>query len=102
MSDAGFTLERGVDGTLAVGGELTFATAAAALQAILDALAAQPPVGRLDLGGVVRSDSAGLACVLAAQAQSARQGRALTLDNVPAGMRALAQVCEVDELAGAG
>jgi phospholipid transport system transporter-binding protein len=38
--------------------------------------------------------------VLAAQAEARRLGRALTVEHVPAGMRALAQVCEVDAMVG--
>ncbi|KRE89853.1 sulfate transporter [Frateuria sp. Soil773] len=96
MSQA-FRLSREAPRVLGVGGELTFATAAAALPAIVQALAAEP-CDRLDLAGVERSDSAGLACVLAVQADMAQRGRPLQVSNVPAGMRALALVCEVDGL----
>ena len=78
---------------------LSFDTAAAALEGIGAALAATP-VTQLDLAGVERSDSAGLACVLAALAEARRLGRPLVVENIPAGMRALAQVCEVDILVG--
>ena len=99
MSTAAFQLQRGTPGTLAVAGVLSFETAAAALQAIGAALAAEP-VARLDLAGVTHSDSAGLACVLAVQAEARRLGRALTVESMPSGMRALAQVCEVEALVG--
>jgi phospholipid transport system transporter-binding protein len=99
VSAAAFQLHRQVPGTLGVSGVLSFATAAAALAAISSALAAEAIV-RLDLAGVSHSDSAGLACVLAAQAEALRCGRALTVEHVPAGMRALAQVCEVDAMVG--
>ncbi|MFC5437381.1 lipid asymmetry maintenance protein MlaB [Rhodanobacter umsongensis] len=92
-------LDADTPGTLGVSGVLTFDTAAAALQMIQDALAGGT-VGRLDLAGIRHSDSAGLACVLAVTAEAGRGGRALQVVNMPAGMRVLAQVCEVDRLVG--
>jgi phospholipid transport system transporter-binding protein len=99
VSAVGFQVQRTAPGTLGVSGVLSFDTAAAALATIGAALAAEP-VARLDLSGVERSDSAGLACVLAAQAQARQLGRTLVVENMPEGMRALAQVCEVDVLVG--
>ncbi|MGN2252908.1 lipid asymmetry maintenance protein MlaB [Frateuria sp. GZRe12] len=99
MSVPAFQLHRETPGTLGVSGVLSFDTAAAALQAIGAALTAAP-VTRLDLGGIERADSAGLACVLAAQAQARQLGRELVVENMPEGMRALARVCEVDTLVG--
>jgi phospholipid transport system transporter-binding protein len=81
-------------GTLGVSGVLSFDTAAAATQAIAAALAAGS-FDRLDLGEVRRSDSAGLACVLAAVALP---GKTLRVVRMPPGMQALAKVCEVDRL----
>jgi len=99
VSAPAFQLHRGTPGTLGVSGVLSFDTAAAALEAIGAALAAGS-VASLDLAGVERSDSAGLACVLAAQAEARRLGRPLAVRNMPEGMRALAQVCEVEALVG--
>ncbi|MEN6540812.1 MAG: STAS domain-containing protein, partial [Mizugakiibacter sp.] len=59
---------------------------------------AQP---RLDLGDVAAADSAGLACVLALLARARRAGRALAVANLPAHLRALARVCDVEALLGA-
>jgi phospholipid transport system transporter-binding protein len=95
----GFQLDTRAPGTLGVSGVLSFDTAAAALQMIRAALAGGA-VGRLDLAGVRRSDSAGLACVLAVAAEADRRGQALDVVNIPAGMQLLAQVCEVDRLLG--
>ncbi|WP_109123731.1 STAS domain-containing protein [Dyella sp. C11] len=80
-----------------VSGELTFGNAAAALDAIGAAVSRD---GRsvLDLSGITRSDSAGLACVLAVLAQSAERGRRLSVRNMPEGMHLLASVCEVESL----
>ncbi len=97
--DGGFQLDTGTPGTLRVAGVLSFDTAVAALQAMRTASAA-PGVERLDLAGVRHSDSAGLACVLAVTADAARHGRAVRVVGMPAGMQALAQVCEVDRLLG--
>jgi phospholipid transport system transporter-binding protein len=95
MSAAGFQIdESSVADTVKVSGALVFATAAAALTAIRGALA-RPGKQRLDLAGVQSSDSAGLACVLAALAGSTQH---VVVSQVPAGMLALAQVCEVDGL----
>lgn len=92
-------LDVGTPGTLAVHGELSFDTAAGALQSIQAALA-DGAVRQLNLAGVTRSDSAGLACILAVAADASRQGRALEVANMPVGMRTLAQVCEIDQLIG--
>ena len=98
MSNApSFRLDTGAAATLGVSGVLGFDNAAAAWQAIRTTLA----VGRatqLDLSGVSHCDSAGLACVLAAVADSGRYGQTVLVTGMPAGMRALARVCEVDGL----
>lgn len=96
MSATDFRLVADTPQTLAVSGVLSFDTAAAALQAIRTALVAGG-AKELDLAGVSRSDSAGLACVLAAVADA---GRPVRVVGMPAGMLALAQVCEVDRLLG--
>ena len=97
VAENGFKLEPSVPGTLGVSGVLNFDTAAAALLAIQAGLAAGK-VAQLDLAGVSHSDSAGLACVLAVVAAADRRGQALQVIHMPAGMRALATVCEVDQL----
>jgi phospholipid transport system transporter-binding protein len=95
--DREFQLSARVPGTLGVSGTLSFDTAAAALQAIQSAVGAGT-VAQLDLGEVRHSDSAGLACVLAVVAAATGRGRALQVIHMPAGMRTLAQVCDVDHL----
>ena len=85
-------------GTLGLRGELTFATAAAAWPAMRAALS-QDTLTQLDLGQLQRSDIAGLACVLALVAEAAQvYGCKLSVARMPAGMQALARVCEVDTL----
>jgi len=95
----GFRLDTGTPATLGVSGMLDFDNAAAAWQAIRSALVAGS-AARLDLSGVSHCDSAGLACVLAATADAGRRGLVVRVTGMPAGMRALATVCEVDHLLG--
>ena len=90
-------VDDGAPDSVRVSGPLTFANATAALDAMSAAVARD---GRhtLDLAGVTRTDSAGLACVLAVLAKAAEQGHKLTVRNIPEGMRLLASVCEVEGL----
>jgi phospholipid transport system transporter-binding protein len=83
--------------TLALSGALTFATAARAFAEGIRALEAGAQT-RLDLSGLSRADSAGLACVLGLAAAASRAGRRLGVVNWPAGLRALAAVCGVESL----
>ena len=91
------TLAQPDDATLSLSGALTFATAARTLAAADRALTAGRQT-RLDLGGLTRADSAGLACVLALAAHARRAGRRLGVVHWPEGLRALAEVCDVVEL----
>ena len=100
VAASGFRLDVASPATLAVAGELGFDTAKDALQAMQSALVADVRISRLDLAGVTRSDSAGLACVLAVVADVRGRGRSLEVAHMPAGMLALAQVCEVDRMMG--
>ena len=93
----GFQLDTSTPATLGVSGVLSFDTAAAALQAIQSTLASGH-AAQLDLADVSHCDSAGLACVLAATADADRRGHPVRVVGMPAGILALAQVCEVDRL----
>lgn len=86
--------------TLALRGELTFATAARAL-AEGDRALAEGAQTRLDLAGVTHADSAGLACVIALAAAAHRAGRRLGVVHWPEGLQALAAVCDADGLLAA-
>ena len=55
----------------------------------------------LDLAGVERADSAGVALLLEWLREARRQGRHLRLDNVPAQMQAIARVSGLEELIAA-
>jgi phospholipid transport system transporter-binding protein len=85
--------------TLALSGALTFATAARAYLEGARVLAAGAQT-RLDLSGVTRVDSAGLACVLALAAAASRAGRRLGVVRWPEGLRTLAAVCDAEGLLG--
>lgn len=98
---AAVTVARPDASTLALTGALTFRTAAAALTAGTRALA-NGRATQLDLGGLTQVDSAGLACVLALAAHASRGGQRLRVINWPAGLRALAAVCDVERLLDAG
>ncbi len=81
--------------TVYVTGELTFATVAA--------LHRPPwPAGTtsltVDLGGVTRADSAGLALLLEWARAARRQGREIRFRRTPAQLRSLAHVTGVDEI----
>ncbi|MGN6236085.1 STAS domain-containing protein [Dyella sp.] len=100
MSQSGFQLEARDDATLAVSGVLTFDTAHAVLLALRGKLAGGS-FSALDLAGVARGDSAGLSCLLVVLAEVRARGRVLSVRHLPAGLHALAQVCEVEDLLAA-
>ena len=84
---------------LAVRGALTFATArlasAAGLRAIGASAARQLEV---DFAAVTGADSAGLAVCLVWLGMARRDGRELRFVNLPAHIRSLARISEVDSL----
>lgn len=99
VTDSAFQLDTGTPGCLGVSGVLDFSNAAKALGAMEAALTDRAIV-QLDLAGLQHADSAGLSCVVAVVSDAARQGRALGVAHMPAGMKALAVVSEVDGLLG--
>lgn len=92
-------LQASAPGAIALSGDLVFANAAAALQQVRAAVAGAGSV-LLDLRGVARADSAGLAVLLALAAEARAAGRELRLREVPASLRALAHLGEVERLLG--
>ena len=85
---------------LAVNGALTFATARRAHEAGLDIIRAndsREPL-QIDCAGVTDSDSAGLAVLIDWIANAKTQGRTLTFANLPPGIRAAAQISDVESL----
>ncbi|MGH8325143.1 MAG: STAS domain-containing protein [Steroidobacteraceae bacterium] len=80
-------------------GPLTFATARRALDAGIGALAAaRDSALEVSCAGVGVSDSAGLAVLIEWRAWARRNGRELALTHVPAAVRAIARICEIEEL----
>lgn len=95
----GVQIGESAPGRVAVGGELTFATAREARQLgllVLEGSRAERIV--VDCAGVTRADSAGLAVLLDWLAWSRRRSRPLALENLPASLVAIARISEVDEL----
>lgn len=78
-------------------GELGFATAAEALRA---GLALLPKGGRctVDLSGITAADSAGLAVLVEWLAASAERGGSLVFEAVPAQLRAVARISDLEAL----
>jgi phospholipid transport system transporter-binding protein len=86
-------------GRIVVRGELTFATARDARQlgvAVFEGSKAERFV--VDCADVTRADSAGLAVVLDWLAWGRRRARAVSLQNLPAALIAIARISEVDGL----
>ena len=94
MNDAGIT----VDGDRWVlSGELDFDT----VPTLLAHQGAQMVRGstiHVDLAGVTRVDSAGLALMIEWVRESQRKGLAITFDNVPEQLQSIAHVCGLDDV----
>jgi len=82
---------------LAARGELTFATAG---QALRDGLALLPPAGpcTIDLAGITSADSAGLAVLIEWLSVAGERGSTLAFEAVPAQLRAIARISDLEEL----
>jgi phospholipid transport system transporter-binding protein len=90
-------------GKVEVRGALTFATARSARAAASRLLAVSGgPALTVDCGAVTASDSAGLAVLLDWLALAKRQGRAMHFTNLPAPIRAVAHISEVEALLNQG
>jgi len=78
-------------------GELSFATAERALR---DGLALLPPAGRctIDLAGITSADSAGLAVLIEWLSVAGERGSTLAFEAVPAQLRAIARISDLEEL----
>lgn len=86
-------------GRVTVSGELTFASAREARQLgllVLDGSRAEHIV--IDCSAVTRADSAGLAVLLDWLAWGRRRTRAVSLQDLPASLLAIARISEVDGL----
>lgn len=86
-------------GRFAARGALTFANARSARSEGLHALRTSSARDlEVDCGGIVRSDSAGLAVLLDWMAVMKREGRPLCFSNLPQGLLAVARISGVEEM----
>jgi phospholipid transport system transporter-binding protein len=82
-------------GSWKLAGDLSFATVPA-LNDTLDIASTDRPRISIDLAGVTRSDSAGLALLIEWLRESERRGKSITFLNMPAQMQSIARVCGLD------
>jgi len=83
--------------TLRVAGELDFDSVAALWAATRVPLAAEP-IRRIDLGGVRRSNSAGVAILVQWLRQAQRRQAELVFVNLPAQMRAIVRAVDLEDV----
>jgi phospholipid transport system transporter-binding protein len=96
---AGCSIEAIAPGRLAVRGELDFDTAPAALTRGL-ALLGSAAECEIDLSALSSGDSAGLAVLIEWLASTRRRGAKLRYTGVPAQMRAIARISDLEDLLG--
>ncbi len=89
------------DGQFSLHGELTFKTAAKALEASRRLFDDHASI-KVDLADVSRSDSAGLALLLEWVNWSRNHVREIRFDNVPQQIISIAQISEVDDMLSRG
>lgn len=89
-------------GNFSMGGELTFKSANRVLEKTARLFdkrnSASHPAVTLDLSGIARADSAGLALILEWCKQSAANGQELHFANIPQQLQAIARVAGVDAI----
>lgn len=88
---------RVVDGVCQVSGVLDFTTARHAL-ATVEALIKSHAKLEIDMAGVSRANSAGLALMIEWLAIARREKHSVTFSHIPDSLRQLAVVCQVDGL----
>jgi phospholipid transport system transporter-binding protein len=81
-------------------GDLSFTTVPA-LRGELDIMSADRSRLSIDLAGVTRSDSAGLALLIEWLRESERLGKTITFMNMPAQMQSIARVCGLNGILAA-
>lgn len=92
-----FAIETAGGNRLRVSGELGYGTAAAALRAGVAQLASRNE-WIVDLGSVTSGDSAGLAVLVEWLSVVRTRGGAVRYENVPAQMRAIARISDLEDL----
>ncbi len=95
MSEAEITQASG--GRLAINGELTFASVPALWERCCSRFSGSAELD-IDLSGVQRSDSAGLALLVECVRQAHQTGKSIRFFNIPAQMLAIARVSSLDQV----
>lgn len=93
----GATIRRAADGRLTLSGELDFTSVTRLNGEALKLLGSAQAV-RIDLQGIVRSDSAGLALLIEWMRVARRLDKPIQFLNIPAQMLAIARVSGLDEV----
>lgn len=88
----------GTDGSVQINGEMTFDSTAKLYRELEDRFTGERPVTGIDLAGVERADSSGLALLLEWQAMARLQQLKLHISNAPDNLLKLARLCEADTL----
>ena len=78
-------------------GDLSFSSVPAILKLSARGLTASREI-QVDLKGVTRADSAGLALLVEWLRESERAGKVITFSNVPKQLLAIAMLCGLDEI----
>ena len=94
---SGAAIRRGADNRLVVEGELDFTTVVALLGDAQPLFDAGSEV-RIDLQGITRSDSAGLALLIEWMRTAQRLGKAIKFLNIPPQMLDIARVSSLDQV----
>jgi phospholipid transport system transporter-binding protein len=89
------TVEKRADGSIALSGEITLLNAHRLLEASKNWFAGDQAV-IVDLGGLRRSDSGGLALLLEWARRARSAGREIRYQHVPDQIRDLAKFCNLD------
>jgi len=88
----------GEDGSVHLGGDLTFDSTPSIYEELESRFESTGEVITVELGEVNRFDSSGLALLLEWQAMANRQHRRLRIQNAPDILLRLAKLCEADKL----
>lgn len=92
-----FAIAADGDARLQATGDLTFTTAAAALRDGFNLLK-RDGTWVVDLSGVISGDSAGVAVLVEWMAAVRAAGGSIRYENVPAQMRAIARIADLEDL----
>jgi len=88
----------GSNGSVHISGEMTFDSTPNLYRELESRFEGKGSVTGIDLAGVNRADSSGLALLLEWQAMANRQQRKLQISNAPDNLLKLAKLCEADSL----